>query len=96
VRKKFLRRSHPKKIRGGRARQVSKGRTTQPAWKVKSDAREAAARAKRAAEQERRRAERKRREEKKKKKQPGKIGKAAGAVIAAANKLYWDKKKWGF
>ncbi len=69
---------------------------TQPTWKEKRDAREAAARAKRAAEKARWRAERKRKEEEAKKKQPGKVGKAAGAVIAAANKLYWDKKKWGF
>ena len=38
----------------------------------------------------------KRKDEKAKKKQPGKIGKAAGAVIAAANKVFWGKKKWGF
>ena len=54
---------------------------------------------KRKEEEERKRREeeeRKRKEEEAKKKQPGKIGKAAGAVIAAANKVFWGKKKWGF
>jgi len=69
---------------------------TQLTWKEKRDAREAAARAKREAEQARQRAETKRKDEERRKKQPGKVAKAAGAILAAADKLYWDKKKWGF
>ena len=72
------------------------GKGTQLTWKEKRDAREAAARAKREAEQARQRAETKRKDEERRKKQPGKVAKAAGAILAAADKLYWDKKKWGF